>query len=43
MRRPTHYERKWMKLLKLHLQQNRRERKMGIRDTRWVDARRLPQ
>jgi hypothetical protein len=42
MPKPTHDERKWMKLLKRHLQLNRREREMGIPDLRWIDGSRLP-
>lgn len=42
MPKPSHQDRKWMKLLKRHLQQNKREREMGISDLRWVDGSKLP-
>lgn len=36
-----HFLRKFMKLLKRELQQNKREREMGLRDLRWIDHAKL--
>lgn len=37
-----HFQRKTLKLLKMQLVLNVKARAMGIRDARWVDAKRLP-